>query len=144
MDYANVREKTDDNRDLRDFLIHQVFPELRKKGIIARARLACCTTCSSAEMFELLEKRPKAIGGVYWHAQDEGSFVGTKRWAPHVNIGFVAPVGKPTTDEEVAKIAVDVIRGLLPPQFIVEWDGTAIRKILVKGVPDSLDPAATK
>jgi len=97
------------------------FGELRKDGILAEECLACCTTCATHELGEKINKE-KALGGVYWHSQDEDGF---RQYGPPLMIGFV---DGSASGEEVARRAVLAFK---EAGLEAKWDGSAGTKIEV-------------
>jgi prepilin-type processing-associated H-X9-DG protein len=98
--------------------LRRSFEELRKDGILAEEAFACCTTCATSELAQMINEK-KALGGVYWNCQDEDSF----RHYGGVMIGFV---DGSASGIEVAKRAVLEFerQGLS-----VRWNGSERAKI---------------
>ena len=56
-------------------LVKAAFKQLRAgRGLITRMGFMCCMSCACAALDEMLEKRPKIRGAVYFHRQDDESF----------------------------------------------------------------------
>ena len=104
--------------------LEAAFRELEKDGIICRGNFACCTSCASYELDQLMAGKDNIMGAIYWHSQDEEDFKRSGR----VMIGFLSKKDDPVSYEQVARRAVQALENAGLGVF---WEGTAARKIEV-------------
>ena len=129
--YPDVRER-----------LTEAFKAMRKKGILARQNFSCCGGCGSYELATKMDEsraagRPKR-GAIYYHRQSAERL----RKSGEVYLGFGCDSNAPevdgdrTEDERTRLVGCYAIEALNAAGLEVEWNGTAIRCILVKGVKE--------
>ena len=120
-----------DNRILRR-LIRRAFRELRKDGLICCENFACCTTCASSEISDILDENPGALGAVSWNSQDEDDLRKTGR----VMIGFLSSKDDPLLQVQVGLRAAQAFRDA---GLEAIWDESPGRKIEIM-LPRNANP----
>lgn len=116
--------------------VTEAFKRMRKHGIIARQNFSCCTGCACSELATLLDARPKKIGGVFYHRQDNAAFENFK----DLYLGFGCnahqhkddPAGESEATIKVGQLAVACLKECF---LDVVWDGTSTTKIMVRVSP---------
>lgn len=121
----------------RDILVHDIFPKLRKIGIMCRANHLCCCSCASYDLAEKARSNKKIKGIVYWHKQTEEAIW----WNGEVHIYYGGceylekEENRPAyTSLEVGKL---IQKELDNSRLNYDWDGSehsSIRIILKDGI----------
>lgn len=108
--------------------LDQAFEDLEAGGVIARQNFTCCGTCGAAEIADeiaqLVAAGRKAVGYVFYHAQDTES--AAEGHGVYLNYGSVE-------DSEEAALAIghSIVRALRKYGLSPSWDGTMSRRIAV-------------
>ncbi len=117
--------------------IAQLFRELRAAQIYAEENLACCSSCSIAE---IEAHAPLNTGAVYYHEQDIEDAYDPKTGflTKPLAIRYVFNYGPSLKDEkelqekETCALAKTVIKIANEIGLITEWDGDIRKVIFVK------------
>jgi len=107
--------------------VKAAFAALRKRGVMARRRAACCGGCSGALMGDLLEKHSEKLGAVFTHRQSEARFH-RPYGANSLMISYGARKGGDTK-----AIGMLLFEALKAQGVVCEWDGNPDTNIEVKG-----------
>ncbi len=122
------------------------FKAMRAHGIIARQNFLCCGSCAGSQLGEDLKKprNEKKAGAVYFHRQDDQS----RQEGYNFHIGYgardgldLASLGVEVESDAKADDAATEYVGritllcLAEAGLEVEWDGTAIERIVVVQAP---------
>lgn len=145
--YRRKWANPDQVADLRRKIIGEVFPKLRKEGMICRANFSCCQSCGGYEIAEYVTKmmekeRAKVMGTVFWHRQDEEGLqetgdmclafgqIGTQKFG---DIGLTTVEVGTMLVNELTKAGVDW-----------EWNGTEDERVrvMVQDVVEKQDKLA--
>jgi len=121
----------------RDLLIDNVFPELRKEGIICRANFQCCMNCGYSYLNDMvkerLDKGKDVIGVTFWHRQDEENY-----WYPGISgkqslhLCFSnADIEGHTSDISTQRVGFIIKHACERHGLTVKWDGTPETRIEV-------------
>jgi hypothetical protein len=107
----------------KEIIKTKLFPQLRKKGFIARMNFSCCSTCASYELAEVArEKKKDDI--VFYHQQDEETF----KTRGKVYLRFFSMKKDGPHDLETGKIIAECAKQV---GLKVDWDETPTTCILV-------------
>ena len=94
------------------------FRQLRREGVVARQRLACCSTCASAELAD-------APDAVFYHGQDA-----SRAWSrPYGGgssrdlVGDLCVRYQTETGQGTRDLGVRVMQALQANGLVVKWDG---------------------
>lgn len=130
-DYPEMKER-----------ITAAFKAVRKHGILARQHFSCCGSCAGYELACKMDEareagRPKR-GAVYYHRQATEGFYSRGE----VYLGFGCDANAPEVerasdteeDERTRLVGCFTVEALAEAGLDVEWDCTAGRCILVKGL----------
>lgn len=124
------------NRDHNDFpeikaRLGRAFARLRKeRQFLARQNFLCCLGCATAALPN------DTAAWVFYHRQDGDNL----RERGQCYLAFGANEG--STDEDAIQVGQQVADFLRGESLEVEWDGTAMHRILVKGLMPP-EPEAT-
>lgn len=108
-------------------LLAAAFRHMRAHGLLARQNFMCCRGCAENALWNDIDANPgKYKGAVYYHHQDNDDL--REKGEFYLGFGAADTDDNPTTVEvgEIVKKALEKF------SLIVEWDGTARKRILVK------------
>jgi hypothetical protein len=117
---------------VKGILKHDVFPELRKHGLLARLNFECCSSCASYALCEDMKKintqnkrKKKIIGSVFYNRQDEDHFKRTGS----VYLKYLSS----NEDDDADALAVGMLIQTISNKFKlkVTWDGSPYKAIMV-------------
>jgi hypothetical protein len=123
--------------EVRDTMVHKVFPALRRKGILARSNFLCCQSCAGYDLATQATKK-NSLGYVFWHNQDEERIWGSGEL-------MLAYTGSeecntpPKNAKSTLEIGRMVIEELKRNGISYDWDGTDGQRICVlasKGIKE--------
>jgi hypothetical protein len=117
-------------------LKHDVFPELRKHGLIARLNFECCSSCASYALHEDMNriniqenKKKKVVGSVFYNRQDEDHLKRT-------GIVYLKYIAVDEDTNENAREIGTLIKTISEKfKLKADWDGSPYKAIMVSA-PD--------
>jgi len=133
--------------EVRETALTRAFADLAEIGIVARENFTCCGTCASSEIHDEVDDTRIWRGYVYYHSQDAEWIVEDR--STYIGYGaFLESVMSQDEWNALSDTAKDqtyehLVIGLMRNEVIpllerhgieVEWDGTLVHRILLKGV----------
>ena len=108
--------------------LDSAFAELERVGIVAAQDYACCQSCGTKGMEEVMEELVRAgemvRGYTFYHAQDTES-------ASHLNGVYLAYGALAEDDDATRDIGLEIAATLQRLGLTVKWDGTINTRIFV-------------
>lgn len=110
--------------------ISQLFAALRKHDLIAKQNFACCMTCASTELGDMLDQDKTKKGAVFYHHQDAQRFARTGE----LYLGYIDALDNDQDGEpEQKRIARLIIDEATKLGLKTEWSGDTSERVLVRG-----------